>query len=119
MSFTLARGEHRNVGPDILQHDNPIRISLINRSVQRQRDWAGDDDIVRQGIGHVPQTLDLRRPRHRHLREDIRLPRGGSKFRGRPRWLRSTASPNGTDSTSSIASPAGANPFRFATRWPP
>ena len=55
--------------------------------MERQRDWAGDSDVMGQRIGHVAQALDLRRPRHRHLREDIGLARRSAKLRGRSRRL--------------------------------
>src|SRR6267142_971498 len=79
VAFTLARGANGHVGPYILEHDNPVGVFLIDCREQRQRDRAGDGNVIRQGICHVPQALDLRRPRHRHLREDVRLARGSAK----------------------------------------
>src|SRR4029077_13376642 len=87
ISFTLTRGTNRDVWPHVLEHDNPVSVLLINRRVQRQRDRASHGDVARQWIGHVPKTLDLRRPRHRHLRENIGLARGGSNFPVGSRWF--------------------------------
>src|SRR6476661_8459704 len=82
IAFTLARGTNGDVGPYILEHDNPVGVLLIDCREQRQRDWADDGDVVRQGIGHVAQPLDLRRPGHRHLRENVGLARCRSELGG-------------------------------------
>src|SRR5260370_1876757 len=57
IAFTLARGTNRDVGPYILEHDDPVDIFLIDCRVQRQRARPADRDVGWQGVGHVAQPL--------------------------------------------------------------
>src|SRR5471032_1940128 len=72
-ALSQPRVSSRSGRSDGLQHDDPVGVFLVDRCVQRERDGAGDGDVVRERLRHVAKALDLRGASDRHLREHVRL----------------------------------------------
>ena len=70
-ALAFARGLHRDVGADVLEHHDPVGVVLVDRGPQVEHDRAGDQRVLAQRLGHVAQALDLGRLRRRHLHEGV------------------------------------------------
>ncbi len=45
--FAFARRAHGNIGADVLEHDDPVCVGLVDGCIERQGDRPGDQEIMR------------------------------------------------------------------------
>src|SRR5262249_57177675 len=57
VAFAFARGLHGHVRAQVLENDDPVGVILVDRRVEIKHARAGDGEICRQRLAHIPQLL--------------------------------------------------------------
>src|SRR5712671_2549709 len=71
LPLALAYRPYGCIGPDVLERDDPVGVVLVNLGEQVEHRWSGDQQVLRQRIGHIAQGLHHIGLRRRHLHEGI------------------------------------------------
>ena len=87
IALAFAGGLHADVGPHVLEDDDPVGVVLVDRREEVEHARPRDGDVFGQRLAQIAQLLDPVGLARRHLRERVRrLVVVGARRQRTARW---------------------------------